>query len=72
VRSTLAGKGFAALFQKRARIQRRGALVAARTRRNLLFGVFLFAELKKALALFSRALRGMFSFCAYNVKRKSG
>jgi len=50
-------KVFARLFQKAARIQRRGALVALRRGRNSPNGAFLFVS---------------FFFCAYMVKRKSG
>jgi hypothetical protein len=62
-------KVFDHLFQKVARIQRRGALVAAPKRRNSLYGVS-FCKLKSALPILAELARPLF-ICASFMQRKS-
>ena len=58
-------------FSKGGADPTRGALVAARTRRNLLFGVFFFAK-RESLVIHGGAKRSQFSFAPLVPKKKAG
>jgi len=64
-------KFFRRFFQKATAHPTRGALVAVRTRRNLLIGVFFFAKRRKSLATPAERSEAIF-ICASTAKEKSG